>query len=240
MPLENRAGLRAPHNPDCKDCMDAVIHSLSQPLTCLRGPLELSLLGKGSPEAYRAAIEDAVAQADRLFRLLDSFRELTEGPVTAGASEPVALRDLVLDVLNEIPSLIESRQSHVSVESEDEVNLQTDTGRLRSALLKMIKCVVERTPREGQVTVRVSRFNGFASLTFSAQDPSRVAVAGSHAAACSHGLNSPDLPWRCDIEWTIATRAILALGGRIRTSNGARNGYYLQILLPLSLENPAA
>jgi signal transduction histidine kinase len=87
---ENRLEACAVGDPDRSDRVGAIIHSLSQPLTCLRGVLELSLLGEGGPEVYRAAIEEALVQADRLFRLLESCREPAAGAVQAEMRRPVA------------------------------------------------------------------------------------------------------------------------------------------------------
>ncbi|HZO99791.1 MAG TPA: hypothetical protein VFD30_05840 [Terriglobia bacterium] len=87
--LENRLESRDVGDPDRSDRVGAIIHSLSQPLTCLRGVLELSLLGEGGPEVYRAAIEEALVQADRLFRRLESFRESAAGTLQVEMRRPV-------------------------------------------------------------------------------------------------------------------------------------------------------
>src|SRR5260370_7367584 len=53
-----------------------IIHRLSQPLTALRGSLELRLLTEGDAADYRLALKEAFAQAEDLVPLLSSLREL--------------------------------------------------------------------------------------------------------------------------------------------------------------------
>ena len=96
----NRLESRAVSDSGRSDRVEALIHNLRQALTCLRRVLELSLRGEGGPEVYRAAIEEALVQADRLFRLLESFREPAAGAVQAEMRWPVAPWDPIIEAVS--------------------------------------------------------------------------------------------------------------------------------------------
>ena len=227
--------------PNCVDCMDTIIHKLSQPLTCLRGPLELALLGDASPEAYRRAIEEAVAQADRLFQLLGSFRELTEYAVQAEMSGPVVLRDLVLDALDATQLLVDSQRLRVTVESAGDIEVRTDSKRLRGLLVRLLGNAIARAPEGGTLGVGISKLDGHACVAI--LDPGRAprpAEVAALEAPHLHGLRFLGFPKGCNTEWLVAKQAVQALGGTLQVSDAAGTGHCLQLLLPLSGERQAS
>jgi len=54
------------------------LHQSSQPLTCLRGILELALLLDADEQEYRKAIQQSLAQAEELVQLFKSYRAAIE------------------------------------------------------------------------------------------------------------------------------------------------------------------
>ncbi len=66
--------------------MDAVLHDLCQPLTMLRCRLELAGL-RGTPEAYREAVDRGVAECARLVEAVDSMREIVRSATRAAGTE---------------------------------------------------------------------------------------------------------------------------------------------------------
>ena len=55
------------HNNDA--VIETLLHDMSQPLTAIRGCLELGLELSKTTEEYREAIEEAMEQVDRLMQL---------------------------------------------------------------------------------------------------------------------------------------------------------------------------
>ena len=66
--------------------MGAALHDLCQPLTTLRCRLELAGL-TGTPEAYREAVSQGVAECEKLVKVVDSMREIVCSATCADATE---------------------------------------------------------------------------------------------------------------------------------------------------------
>ena len=66
--------------------MGAALHDLCQPLTTLRCRLELAGL-TGTPEAYREAVSQGVAECEKLVKVVDSMREIVCSATCAAATE---------------------------------------------------------------------------------------------------------------------------------------------------------
>ena len=75
------------------DFMGAVLHRFSQPLTALRGALELGLSLSRTPEQYREALQEALHHTDRLVRLKQLLAELTSRENFAAGSERLSVLD---------------------------------------------------------------------------------------------------------------------------------------------------
>src|ERR1700733_2029798 len=58
----------------CRDCLAAVAHRLAQPMTALRGGIELGLIGQRSAADYRCLLEQTLQLADNMARLIVSLR----------------------------------------------------------------------------------------------------------------------------------------------------------------------
>src|ERR1035438_1181166 len=97
-------GLHSPSTPPPSDIdaefVAALLHKFSQPLTALRGSLELALEFATTVEEYRQGIQEAMEQADRMVRLKKVLMELSgRHDLTAGAqrSELSALLQAALE-----------------------------------------------------------------------------------------------------------------------------------------------
>ncbi len=62
----------------CRECLAAVAHRLAQPMTALRGGIELGLMGKRSAADYRFLLEQSLQLADNMAQLIISLRDLGE------------------------------------------------------------------------------------------------------------------------------------------------------------------
>ncbi len=83
-------GHRIPASSDtkaCRECLAAMAHRLAQPMTALRGGIELGLMGKRSAADYRALLEQSLQLADNMAQLIISLRDLGES--SAPAARPV-------------------------------------------------------------------------------------------------------------------------------------------------------
>ena len=82
--------------------LSAVSHEMAQPLTVLRGSLELALEKEWSAEERRSWLEQALEQADRLIQVNVLLRELAEAETLTAATEKASLSTLVSDLARDL------------------------------------------------------------------------------------------------------------------------------------------
>ncbi len=91
-----------------RDFASNVFHDLSQPLTALQCSLELALVRDQTIEEFRASVEAALHDAERLRRRLLLLRELSDAEDPGDTSTPVALDQLLQQLREEMLPLFES------------------------------------------------------------------------------------------------------------------------------------
>ncbi len=212
----------------------AMIHRLSQPLTALRGSLELALLGQRSATEYRLALKESLAQADHLVWLLDALRELAEPEDWRDLTETIQLEGLVKEVVEELLPVADSRGMSLAFESKEELTVRGSSDKIRQAIFRVIHHAMERSPERGTVRVVLSTLNLSACL--------RVADEGLAAgpAALDH-LGQPssldqlfsEALERRTLEWAIAKRIFESQGGTVRVESKPVNGCCFRACLPL-------
>jgi His Kinase A (phospho-acceptor) domain len=91
-----------------RDFASNVFHDLSQPLTALQCSLELALVRDQTIEEFRASVEAALHDAERLRQRLLLLRELSDAEDPGDTSTPVALDQLLQQLREEMLPLFES------------------------------------------------------------------------------------------------------------------------------------
>lgn len=132
-----------------------IAHELRTPLHILRGEAEMVLIKGRSNEDYRACIESATEEYERLTRMVDAllFLARTEHPDAQLDKKPLALDREVAAVC----------AFHQATADEQEISLITggagialaDSGLLRRALGNLVANALRHTPRGGRVVVEV-------------------------------------------------------------------------------------
>jgi signal transduction histidine kinase len=151
---ESRGLDQAPGPGESGALLAAVVHRLSQPLTALRGTLELARLKAKSVAEYRAAVEKALESADHLAWLLQELRELAEANVPEGERALTNLAEVTGSVLEDLRPLAATRGVQIESRLEEGPQAQTYPEHLYQTLLKVIHQAILRSP-EGK-TVRVA------------------------------------------------------------------------------------
>jgi heavy metal sensor kinase len=140
-------------------------HELRTPLTALKGTLEVALRADRSGAEYRAALDSALEEVERLVRLAEDLLLLSRS--TAGPESPrarVELESLVLDVADVGARLAKDRSVAVRVGSVVPVAVLGDAGSLRRALLNLVENGVKYTPAGGRVEISVTAEGGEAVI----------------------------------------------------------------------------
>lgn len=220
---------------DEADGILAIVHRLSQPLTALRGTLEIGLLTDRSPADYRAALEEALQQADRLIRLLGSLRELAEAGEAANSCEPLLLNAIVRETFEYVRAFAESRGVSLALDSRLDLYVRGNPERLREGLLKAVYRAIERSPTCASVRVSLAAARGSACLDMSDQGPPLTpdeleifdhppSLGQLFSEAAKYG----------SLEWSIAKKIFEAGGASVRIVSHPRVGCTFRLCWPLA------
>lgn len=153
-------------------------HELRTPIALIRTTAELSLRRERSPEIYREALRQVVAESERTTRLVEDLLQLAraDAGLPALPLERIELSPLVRDVCQQGQVLAEARQLQMSAEVPDQpVYVEANDPELRRLILLLLDNAVKYTPAGGRITVSL------------ASDP-----AGATVAVCDTGIGIPD------------------------------------------------
>lgn len=137
---------------------DAIAHDLRTPLTRLRSRLELVLIrDTDDAEVYRTALQETLAEADRLlatFKALLSIAE-AEGGARRADFKPVDLADMARLVADLYEPLAEETGHVFSAEIHGRPLVQGNDQLLSQAVANLIDNAIKYTPPGGTITLTV-------------------------------------------------------------------------------------
>ncbi|HMD85489.1 MAG TPA: HAMP domain-containing sensor histidine kinase [Terriglobia bacterium] len=229
---------RSPDSNDCRDCLAAMAHRLAQPMTALRGGIELGLMGKRSPADYRALLEQSLELADNMAQLIVSLRDLGESGAPGGPSQCVLLEAAVAEVLAEMEGLSESRELRVQLKAEGAIKVCASPQRLREALQSLLAWVIQNSAGGGVIAMELSASEGEAQLFLSPprldlqylqvkvlEDITNPGLLFSHAA--KNGA----------LGWAINQRLLDGLGGKLEILTDGPAAGCIRVCFPLALSS---
>lgn len=232
------AGLSAGETPEVREAgaipsiLASVAHQMSQPLTALRGTLELALFKASSIREHRISEEKALAAAEELARILQGVRELAEAYTPVGESVPVELSELVREVVEDLRPVALSRRVAIQLDAAPGMDVLGDRPRLYGALLKLVHLAVERSsPRSGvRVSLRVAGED--AQIAVEDEGPHYPEVSRAGWPDLSLMTEAPEVIW----ELGAAAKMVESSGGLLTTENLAPQGRRILVRLPLRSE----
>lgn len=157
-----------------------IAHELRTPLHVLRGEAELALNKERSMADYRACLESAADEYDRLSRMVDALLFL------ARCEQPDAhIERQTLDIGKEVTAVFNFYQAMadeqgVCLAFHGEGTLMADSGLLRRALGNLVANALQHTPGGGRVTIEAQ-----------AQPDQTLALV---VRDTGHGIAAADLP----------------------------------------------
>jgi len=152
---DSRAQDPEPGQGEWVPLLAAIVHRLSQPLTALRGTLELARLKAKSVPEYRAAVEKALESADRVAWLLQELRELAEANAPMGELVLTNLDEVTGSVLEDLRPLAATRGVLIESRLERSLEARTYPEHLYQALLKVVHHAILRSPEGKAVRVEL-------------------------------------------------------------------------------------
>ena len=134
------------------------LHKLSQPLTALQCSLELSLIRDQTSAEFRASVEAALENADRLRQSLLLLRELSDADDPGDISAPIDLQHLLQELREDLLPVFESAGGQFDMTCHP-VRVRGNAARLTRAFFYLIEYVLRGSPR-ASLSVRLQPTNG--------------------------------------------------------------------------------
>lgn len=158
-----------------------IAHELRTPLHVLRGEAELALNKERSMADYRACLESAADEYDRLSRMVDAllFLARSEQPDAHIERQRLDISEEVTAVFNFYQAMADEQGVGLAFHGEGEGTVMADSGLLRRALGNLVSNALQHTPG-GQITVD-ARVQPDRAVTLVVSDT-------------GHGIDAADLP----------------------------------------------
>jgi len=226
---------RSPDSKDCRECLAAMAHRLAQPMTALRGGIELVLLGKRSAADYRSLLEQSLQLADNMAQLIVSLRDLGESSAPGGPPQCVLLEAAASEVLAEMGGLAQSRELRLQLNAEGAIKVCANPERLREALQSLLAWVIQNSAGGGVIVLELSVAEGEARLVLS---PSRQDLQYLQVKILED-ITSPGLLFshaakNGALGWVINQRLVDGLGGKLEILSDVPEAGCIRVRFPLA------
>ena len=221
----------------CSECLGSLTHRLCQPLTALRGVIELSLIAEHTKDEYWGALEQSLSLTDRLIQLVVLLREFADSAVVPTLQEHVLFGEVAQEIEEELGDLAASRGVRTVFMATSGLCVLTDPDRLRQTLSKIYETVIGSVSSGAILKFDVSESDRKACLSIctpefnrpprgTCRKPDAITPGGIFSqAAKDDGL-----------EWIIIRRLVETLGGTLEMTDHNSQGYHLHIRFPLAEE----
>lgn len=200
--------LSAPEIEARQQFISDVFHTISQPLTALRCSLELALMQPGSIESYRAALQDALHNAERLSHCAEFLRGMAEAE-DPGLPQDIDLNRCLEEAVAEFAPVFEVAGRQVTVSTGQAMRTVADPAKLHRALFLLLDFCAA----------------GERDVLLEMKSPRRLEVRLSDPHS---GPGTPAHPERAQQSRALAERMFIAMGASIETTQQA-NGEQLTI-----------
>lgn len=226
---------RAPDSTKCRECLGAMAHRLAQPMTALRGSIELGLMGKRSAADYRSVLEQSLQLADNLTQLIVSLRDLGESSAPRGAPRCVLLNAMAMEVLAEMEGPAETRDLHLHLQAGGNARVWADPDRLREALQSLLAWIIQNCAGDGVIAMELSAPEGEARIFLS---PPRLDLQYLQIKVLED-ITTPGLLFsraakNGALGWAINQRLWEGLGGRLEILTDGPDAGCVRVSFPLA------
>jgi two-component system sensor histidine kinase CiaH len=213
-------------------------HELRTPVALIRANAEVIEREDLATDAGRPLVEDIVAEADRLGRLVGDLLTLASTDATGLAltfiRRPVDLAELAAETVRGAAALAAQRGVRVAIDAPSAVVASADRDRLVQLILILLDNAFDHSPPDGTVTVRVRRLERSVELSVSdegqgipAEDRERIFEPFTHLPGVRR-----DRAGGTGLGLAIGRRIAVAHDGTIAADDAPGGGARFTVTLP--------
>ena len=151
---------------------DSVAHDLRTPLTRLRSRLEITLVEAATEDEYRAAIQEAISEADRLLGIFGALLSIAEAE--AGTMQRSFQKVSLSDLARQMADLYEPAAEEAGLGFVSDIRAEPvalgNQQLLAQAIANLLDNALKYTPAEGCVTLTVKGPEGERGACISVAD----------------------------------------------------------------------
>jgi heavy metal sensor kinase len=213
-------------------------HELQTPLTILKGEMELALRSERTPEEYRATLESALEEVDRIAHLVEGLLLLAraEAGVLRMDRREVDLLQMLEEVYLRLRPLADSHCVELRLGSMEPLRIQGDGERLQAMIFNLVDNAIKYTGAKGRVTLELRREREYASILVSdtgigipIEEQGNIFQA-FYRASEARGLSERGTGLGLPIAQSIAS----AHGGNISVESAPGQGSSFKAMLPIT------
>jgi signal transduction histidine kinase len=222
-----------------KQAGDNIAHDLRSPLARLRSRLEVTLMERSGPEAYRQAIERTIAEADALLKTFNALLNIAQAEAGTARRhfDLVELKTLLSDVTELYEPLAEARRQTLALSAEDAIEVRGDRDLLFQALTNLLDNAVKFAPDGGQVTLALSQEADEVTVTVADNGPGIPKAARERVRERFYRLESSRSTPGSGLGLSLVAAVAALHGGRLSLDDN-EPGLRARLRLPIPIGGP--
>jgi K+-sensing histidine kinase KdpD len=211
--------------------LDALVHGLTQPITALRGLLEVSLLGELSATECQKTVREALAQAERLSDFVSQIKEVIKSGDPGGEIEGLSWAQAVGNAVESLQPLARDREIAILLDLEEKSFVRANAEHLDSCTRGCLEIALERSPVRSAVRISLRPSGKMLMLTICDEGPPPEPDIEQFVRGRA-SLPNQGAPPSFAMRWWILRRMTQAQGGTARIKMLSPRGGCFELQLP--------
>jgi heavy metal sensor kinase len=212
-------------------------HELQTPLTILKGELEVALRSTRTEDEYRACIESALEEVDKIARLVEGLLLLAraEAGVLRMDRQKLDMGQVLEEVYLRLKPLADIRAVEFRLGSIEPIEIRGDKDLLHRMMSNLVDNALKYTAAEGRVTLELRRDENFAFILVSdtgigvPEEERKQIFQAFYRTSQAHCLAEQGTGLGLAISQSIAA----AHGGTINVESAPGGGSIFSVRLPI-------